>query len=333
MEKQKRQFPNLIKKFKDPSFKIAAKGKWYLIAPGLLILVGLIIFLTIGFNLGLDFTGGNTVRVRSTITDINYGELENRVTTTVREVVGSGGTVRSWQEDTGGVVSISVQFYASGIDLEELGTQVEERLRTYLGEDFEVENIGFISAAASAEHIQTAFMALMAVLAIILFYMLFRFKFTSGVSAVIGLFHDVVVMLALVLIFRVQVNASFIAALITVVAYSINNTLVLFDRVRGIEKINNKKETTETIVDRSVKETFTRTMNTTVTTLVPIFVLIICGAILNVPLLTEFAVPIFFGLLAGTFSTIFLTTSLYVRFENAKKWSARRKKQKQIAQV
>jgi len=156
----------------------------------------------------------------------------------------------------------------------------------------------------------------------ILIYMFARFKFTSGVAAIIGLFHDVVIMVALVAIFRIQVNFVFVAAIITVVAYSVNNTLVLFDRVRDKERDVSNTQTPSQRVDSAIKETFWRTTITTVTTLVPVVVLTILG----VPLIREFALPIIFGLLAGTYSTICVTSSLYVRFENAKIANAKRKK-------
>jgi preprotein translocase SecF subunit len=118
-----------------------------------------------------------------------------------------------------------------------------------------------------------------------------------------------------------------VAAIITVVVYSLNNTLVLFDRVRSYEKRADVKLSSEQITDLSVKETFGRTMGTTITTLVPVIVLCLIG----VSLIREFALPILFGLIAGTFSTIFITTALYVRFENYRKF-ARRQKEKRLKQ-
>jgi len=156
-----------------------------------------------------------------------------------------------------------------------------------------------------------------------LIYMLFRFKLTSGVAAIVALFHDALIMLSAVAIFQIQINFVFVAAVITVVAYSLNNTLVLFDRVRDKERDISNTQTVEQKVDSSIKETFWRTTITTLTTLVPVIVLCIFG----VTSIREFALPIVFGLLAGTYSTICITSSLYVRFENAKATKAKLKKQ------
>jgi len=324
--------PSLIDKFKDPNFKIARKGKWYAIAPLVIILTGLVIVLVINFNLGLDFTGGRTIAVTG-MTDANYSSVENQVRNIMNDVRSENNAGRGWaftiRREDGDAITMAVQFQDIGglsvAQMNDLESDIGVRIEALLGGGvLGVENIGNISPAASQDHINRTFMAVALAIFAILIYMLIRFKFTSGVAAMIGLIHDVLVMMALVAIFRVQINSAFIAALITVVAYSINNTLILFDRIRGIEKMNENNETTEMMIDRGVKETFTRTMNTTITTLVPIFVLIIFG----VPLIREFAVPILFGLIAGTFSTIFVTTSLYLRFENAKTAVKMKKKKK-----
>ncbi|MCL2756290.1 MAG: protein translocase subunit SecF [Firmicutes bacterium] len=313
---------SLMEKFRDPNFKIARKGKWYAIAPLVLIVVGLIIVLTINFNLGLDFTGGRTIRVNG-ITSENYSAIRGQINSVMNDNNVHGGTFRIWQEDSDTTgLSIVVQFQdLRNADMDEVSALIIERIEA-IENVTGAEEVGMISASASQDHITRTFIAVAAALLGILVYMLFRFKFTSGVAALIGLIHDVLVMMALVAIFRIQINAAFIAALITVIAYSVNNTLILFDRIRGIEKNNDKNEGVETMIDRGVKETFQRTMNTTITTLVPIFILVIFG----VPLIREFAIPILFGLIAGTFSTIFVTTSLYLRFERARIAVRKRKK-------
>ncbi|MCL2569879.1 MAG: protein translocase subunit SecF [Firmicutes bacterium] len=315
--------PSIVQKFYSDEFKIARKGKWYAIAPAVIILVGLIIVLVINFNLGLDFTGGRIITIRN-LDNTNWNQYRNDVTAILNDSDVNRFTITRIGE--GDIVDLSIEFqHVRGFSDEQMNELTTELLAT-LNTQFpgaNVVNDGETSARASGEHLLRTFMAVMAALIGILIYMLFRFKFSSGVSALVGLFHDILVMLALTAIFRIQINAAYIAALITVIAYSLNNTLILFDRVRSIEKHNNNLLTIEEVVDKSIKETFVRTMNTTITTLVPIFVLVIFG----VPLIREFAIPILFGLIAGTFSTIFVTTSLYVRFEKSKLAARKRKRQ------
>jgi len=314
-----------VDKFKSEEFKISRKGKWYAIAPALIILAGLIIVIVINFNLGMDFTGGQLVRINGIADQETYTTYRARVTTVMNETPNIGAfNIMRVNDDAGGM-AIEIRFQNGSVSDDAIGGVTDGiigRLNAELGTAGDIENMQGVSASATRDHLITTVQAVGLALAVILVYMLFRFKFTSGVAALVGLVHDVLVMLAVTAIFRVQVNAAFIAALITVVAYSINNTLILFDRVRHLEKNNATKMSPEYITDRAVKETFTRTMLTMITTLIPIIVLLIFG----VPLIREFAAPILFGLVAGTFSTIFVTTSLYVRFENHKLWRLKNKK-------
>ncbi|MCL2851203.1 MAG: protein translocase subunit SecF [Firmicutes bacterium] len=320
VNKEKKAYMGLVSKFKDPSFKIAKKGKWYALVPALLVVIGLIVALTVGMNLGLDFTGGYVLRVNN-LTDPTEQrqEVRNIFTQTVNADSRDARNIQA--QVVGDSVEIRFTFRGDADMTDDIIPMLNAAL-VGAGIAGEFEGGEFISAAQSMDRVVTTIIAVVAALGAILLYMLFRFKFTSGVAATVGLLHDVLVMFALTIIFQVQINAAFIAALITVIGYSLNNTLILFDRVRNMEKNNEKRLTPEMLTDQAVKDTFGRTMNTMITTLVPIFVLIVAG----VPAIRDFALPIFFGLVAGTFSTIFLTTSLYVRFENARKITKSQKK-------
>jgi preprotein translocase SecF subunit len=319
-----------FKKFLAPETQIVKHGRWYTIAPIAIIALGLLVVLIWNFNLGLDFTGGQIVKVTG-INNTTYNETREVVRGVLEDELGRSAANRAFfqreNSELGGI-SLTVR-YPEPKDKEKvdaINRKIEQEIKTRLSSaeiNFNgVEPANSISASASAERMMNVFIAVFASLIGILLYMLFRFKFTSGVAAVVGLFHDVLIMLALVAIFRIQINFVFVAAVITVVAYSLNNTLVLFDRVRDKEKDLSSNFTVERMVDNSIKETFWRTLITTITTLVPIVVLCIFG----VTSLREFAIPIVFGLLAGTYSTICITSTLYVRFENAKLARARTKK-------
>jgi len=144
--------------------------------------------------------------------------------------------------------------------------------------------------------------------ALILVYVAIRFEILSGVAAVIALIHDLLVMSAFMIIFRIQVNSSFVAALITILGYSINNTIVLFDRVRENEKGYLLRDASPTeLINTSVKDTLTRSINTTITTLITIVLL----AIFGLSQMREFAMPIIFGLLAGAYSSVFVAPCLW----------------------
>lgn len=320
-----------FQKFLDPKTQISKHGKWFAIAPAAILLVGIIVFAFFNFNLGLDFTAGRIIKVTG-ITSTNYSEARAVVRDVLEEELGrSTANKASFQREVADIsgVSLTVRYQEpkkkTESELKTINDTITNKIETRLAEEGHsviIEESTTISASASAERLRNVFIAVFAALVGILLYMFFRFSFTSGVAAVIGLFHDVMIMVACVAIFRIQVNFIFVAAIITVVAYSLNNTLVLFDRVRDKEKDVSNTQTVSEKVDSSIKETFWRTLITTITTLVPVVVLTIFG----VPLIREFALPIIFGLLAGTYSTMCITSSLYVRFETAKLANAKRKK-------
>ena len=198
------------------------------------------------------------------------------------------------------------------VDIDEI-----ESLITY-------ENIG---ATASAELIKTALICLAVALAVILIYIIIRFEVWSGLAAVIALMHDVAILVAMTIICHIQVNSAFIAAIITIVSYSINNTIVIFDRVRenlkNEKKLNAKFDVAQ-VLDTSVKQTLLRSINSTVTTMVPIVIFAIFGS----STVNEFALPVIFGLIAGFYSSMFISPSLY--YVMSKAWEKRKQQRKNM---
>ncbi len=166
-----------------------------------------------------------------------------------------------------------------------------------------------IGATAAADLLSKACIALAVSIALILVYIMIRFTFTSAIAAVIALLHDVVVMFALTVICRVQINSSYVAAMITIVAYSINNTIVIFDRCREtIKPLKGQKDIDyKGIGDMTVRSSLTRTVYSTLTTMVTIIFLAILGS----DTIREFCVPIILGLIAGLFSALNLATPLW----------------------
>lgn len=177
-----------------------------------------------------------------------------------------------------------------------------------------------VSASFSAELLWSAFAAILASVVLMLIYIAFRFELTSGISAIVALFHDILIMFCFMAIFRIPINSTFIAALITILGYSINNTIIIFDRVRENQKSMFAEGCTAAfIANKSVTETLWRSVNTTLTTLLTIGMV----AILGVPDIKIFALPIIIGLLAGTYSSIFISPSIWASWKGRKKKGAR----------
>ena len=153
---------------------------------------------------------------------------------------------------------------------------------------------------------------------LILLYITFRFEFRSGLAAVITLCHDICVMMALFAIFQLPVNMNFIAAALTILGYSINATIVVFDRVRENSKSISDIKIFGDVTDRSIRQTLSRSINTSITTLIPILLILILG----VPSIQNFAIALVIGILSGTYSSVFISGPLWVNLKKIGKKSA-----------
>ena len=212
---------------------------------------------------------------------------------------------------------------ADSENTDELRTALEAKLsETY--PEIEYVDITRVGAVAGRELINNAVKSVTIAAILMLLYIAVRFDFYSGLAAVIGLLHDVAIMLSFVVIFSglIRVETTFIAALLTIVGYSINNTIIIFDRIRE----NNRKAQIRSlkrdeIVNIAVKESLSRTLNTTVTTLLTIVTLYILG----VNSVKQFALPLIVGILAGTYSANMINGYVWaalVELKNKKKAKA-----------
>ena len=261
-----KKIKNPFERFLAPDTQIVKHGKWFSIAPLAIIAIGILVVIIFNFNLGLDFTGGQIIQIGG----INRAQ-EDDIRAVVREVLvdelGRAAANRAFfqlEESERGGFSVTVRYQEpSGTPDEVHNTNV--RIRQSIGRELSARTIVFddpiepsssLSASASADRLMNVFIAVFAALIGILLYMLFRFKFTSGVAAIIGLFHDVLIMLSMVAIFQIQINFVFVAAVITVVAYSLNNSIVLLDRVRDKERDVSNTGSVAQKVDSSIRKPF-----------------------------------------------------------------------------
>jgi len=285
------------------------KSKYFMMFSGLVILVGLIIGLVFGgLNLGIDFTGGSilTIELGESFeqTDVEAALSENGIDPSTTQIVTA--------QDTQAVI----RMQEMGEDMDD--ATVREGIIASLAEKYpaaqggEVESVGGVT---TGEIVLNAFLSIVIAAALMLIYIWIRFELFSGLAALTALVHDVLIMTAVVCIARVQINSSYIAACLTIVGYSINDTIVLFDRIRE----NNKKyhissKSRSEVADISIRETLSRTINTSVTTLVTILALYIFG----VSAIREFALPLIIGLISGTYSSIFIASPVWVRLMERK---------------
>ncbi len=250
-----------------------------------------------GLNLGIDFTGGSilTVELGETFDTqtVNAALQANNIDPKTAQVLRSG--------DTQAV--IRMQEMSEDTDDAAVREAIVKTLKeTYPNADSgQIEHVG---GATTNDIIQNAFLSVLIASGLMLLYIWVRFNLLSGIAAVLALVHDVLIMTAFVCITRMQINSSFIAACLTIVGYSINDTIVVFDRIRENNKKFGKTKPRHQVVDLSITETLPRTINTSLTTLITILAVYLFG----VPSIKEFSLPIIVGLISGTYSSIFIAS-------------------------
>lgn len=318
-----------INNFSKTNYDFSKHSKWYWIASCVIVFVGFIVMLCAGLNLGLDFTGGSVITVKlgnEITTNEGYNDaLEKiekvlkdnkvKISSTQKEGTGSNASIIVKYQDKAGYSDVRMDDLTKEMRLqinEAFGIEISE-----LGDEDDITvNSERITASARFDLIFNAIVAIMFATSLILLYIAIRFEALSGLSAILGLAHDLVVTISLVAIFRIPVNSSFIAALITIVGYSINNSIIIFDRIReNLAKPNLTDKTNKELANMSIKQTLTRTINTTITTLIAVVAL----AIIGVSSIREFIVVIIIGILAGFYSSVFLVPEFWANVNRARK--------------
>ena len=296
--------------------------KKFVVLPVLILIVSVVFVVIRGFNFGIDFTGGTDI----TITNAKDASLK----IAKKEVKKLGYTIiDSSSDDSGYYIKVS-----EILDKDDIKSVNE----VFEGQYEAKTDISVVSNLVKKDLIKNAIIALLYAIIGIILYISVRYKFSYAVSSVIALCHDVFMIICLFGILKLEINSIFIAAILTIIGYSINNTIVIFDRIRENKKKllndnNLSKEELKKVANTSIKETMLRSINTTITTMLPIMCLIFMGS----KEILEFDIAILIGLIAGAYSSIFISSSLWVYFEyrlahkklNKKKNNKKEKNKKQ----
>lgn len=287
-------------------------------------------------NVGIDFKGGSVLTVEMSGADMLGANRENNlkyisdilinngITPASDQNSGTNSLVVRYQNSVLGDNQVMVDYNTAEMSEELIALnnliegEVEAKFLEVYGANIVIKaNAEMINATASTDLINKAALSVGIAMLLMLIYTAIRFDLFSGIAAFSMQINDIIIMLSFVIIFRIQINSSLIAGLITIVAYSINNTLLIFDRVRSNIKnlkTQNIKIVPGEIVDLSVNQSLTRALFTSFTTLLTITIL----ACVGIKSLADFALPIIFGVLSGLYSSIFLAPSIWGLLMQAK---------------
>lgn len=298
-------------------------------------------------NIGVDFQGGTLLNVEMVSTnpavsvDMNKANRDYNVDIITKIVEGYGFEVATSQASGESALVVRYSYIAYGndpsreainygtdemtVEMKNINDKIMSDIETAFKNDEKYKNFSIdvtttaslIGTSSSLKLVRTALISVSIALAVMFLYIIIRFGIFSATSAIAALLHDVIMILALTVIFRVEIGSTIVAAIITIVACSINSTIVIFDRLREYVKPYNqanKRFEVGTLVNDAIISTFTLGIYSSLTTLITISLL----AILGVSSIRTFALPIIFGLVAGFYSSAFLAAPLWGIMTNAK---------------
>lgn len=289
------------KKVKENKFDYSSNFKKFLSASIVIFVVGLIFIFKSGFNFGIDFTGGSDISITSD-NKLEIKEIKKDIKSMDYEIL----DLTKADDNT---VYIKIDKVLDENEVKSTSSYFEKKYNSKT-------EISVVSNVVKKDLIKNAIISLLFAFVGIILYISFRYKFSYALSSVLALIHDVLIIFCMFAIFKIEINSIFIAAILTIIGYSINNTIVIFDRIRENKKdfAKNKnltKDELAIIVNNSIKETLHRSINTTITTMLPVIVLIFLGA----REIIEFDIAILIGLIAGAYSSIFLSSPLWAILE------------------
>lgn len=289
------------KKQKKFSFDFVKHSKKFLMVTVLIVIVGIFSLVRLGLKLGIDFKGGTSITIKAGQT-LSKDELTRDI-----EKMEFNLEEIEFINDKDAIIKID-----NSLSNEEVLTSEK-----YFSEKYNAQTeIGVVSNVVKKQLVQNAIISVLVASICIVLYISFRFKFSFAIAAIIALLHDVFLIIAVFSLLQLEVNSMFIAAVLSIIGYSINDTIVTFDRIR--ENIKKKKsnkilpeEELKDAVNDSLNQTLGRSIVTTITTLMPVISLIVLGAheIIN------FNIALIIGLVAGVYSSIFIASQIWFMIE------------------
>ncbi|HEU4964319.1 MAG TPA: protein translocase subunit SecF [Bacilli bacterium] len=282
-------------------FDIVKNRKWYFIISGLIAIVGIVLMLTMGLNLGTDFEAGSRLQFQVGH-DFTEDELAHQMT-----------------KDLG--IEISMVQKANGTDAiaridHKITEQEEAKINDYLSQNYDkpAPQISSVDPTVARELANKAIWAIVWASLGIILYMAIRFEYRFAISGVISVLQVVLIVVSLFALLRLEIDISFIAAVLTIVGYSIHDTIVIFDRIRENLKHYKVKTTTdlEQLVNDSIWQTMTRSINTVLTVIFSAGMLYLIGG----DAIKNFSLALLIGLVTGAYSSIFIASQIWVSWKS-----------------
>jgi len=270
----------------------------------ILIITSLLLLVFKGLNFGIDFKGGTLIELRSMNKKINISNLRDNL----NQMNLGDVSVKKFGNDQDYLVKFENNKNKNIIE------EIKKNLDKSFGNSFNFRRVENVGPKVSSELLKSGIIAISVSLAVMLIYIWIRFEWQFSLGAIIALFHDVIITLGLFSLLKLEINLSIIAAVLTIVGYSMNDTVVIFDRVReNLKKYSDIKIFELTNI--SINETLSRTLITSITTLLALVSIFFFGG----EILKGFSLAMIFGVIFGTYSSIYIANTVLVRLNVSQK--------------
>ena len=275
------------------------------ILSAIMIVISLLLLIFKGLNFGIDFKGGTLIELRSSETKINVSSLRDNLS----QMNLGDISVKKFGNDQDYLIKFENKDNKKDV-VEDIRTKFDESF----GNNFDFRRVENVGPKVSAELLRSGIIAISVSLVIMLIYIWIRFEWQFSLGAITALFHDVIITLGLFSLLNLEINLSIIAAVLTIVGYSMNDTVVIFDRVReNLRKYSDIKIFELTNI--SINETLSRTLITSITTLLALISIFLFGG----EILKGFSLAMIFGVIFGTYSSIYIANTILVRLKVSQK--------------
>lgn len=287
--------------------KIIEKTKVWFTISLIIIALGIFKMATSGLVFGIDFAGGSVVQINMT------KEFDKaKADVIVHKYAPDAATNKAANAaETNGIMK-ELEIKSKDISTENVTSMLNE-LKESFGKEVEITQQEKIGASVGAETRDKALIAMLLAIVAMLVYIGFRFEFRFATAAILALVHDVLIVLAVYAWFKIPIDSGFVAAMLTVIGYSINDTIVVFDRIRENQKWMVKAEVKD-LANASITQTMVRSINTVLTVLITL-----AAVYIFVPTIRTFSFPLLVGIAAGCYSSIFIASPLWVIFKKMSK--------------
>jgi len=269
-----------------------------------LVVISLFLLIFKGLNFGIDFKGGTLIELRSSDTKVNISSLRDNL----NQMNLGDVSVKNFGNESDFLIKFEND------DNKNIIEEIKKNLDKSFGNKFDFRRVENVGPKVSAELLRSGIIAITVALVLMLVYIWIRFEWQFSLGAILALFHDVIVTLGLFSLLNLEINLSIIAAVLTIVGYSMNDTVVIFDRVReNLRKYSDIK--IYELSNISINETLSRTLITSVTTLLALLSIFFFGG----EILKGFSLAMIFGVIFGTYSSIYIANTILVRLNVSQK--------------